>query len=191
MDNFRRNGKLDEHIYQIITKYWNSSGQELKNYRDLDVHHYAIIRHTFLQVSPEEKILVFLPDNPREEKRERATFKMERDALLYFKDQFYDFHSCVEEIAATLGYSKKRIGQVVTTSQLGEELKEGENKTLALMIQSMGRYDVVVDQNENRTLTITTIASNEATKHLDDGDTLFNQGKYDEAIKAYEKAIDV
>ena len=143
LDNFMRSGKLDKRIYHIIIKYWNNGGRELKNYRDLDIHNYAIVRHSFLQISPEEKILVLLPDNPKELKRDCATFKTERDALTYFKDQFFLLHNCIEEIAATLGYSKKPLGQSVATNQLGE-LEEGTSKTLALMIQYMNGRSLVI-----------------------------------------------
>jgi len=114
--------KINPHIHRLLTEYWNNGGKELKKYRDLDVHHYAIIRHSFLQASPDEKILIFLPDSPEEKNsnaRKHATFKLERDAVPYFRDQFYKFHKCAEETAETLGYPKKLIGQFVGMSQLG------------------------------------------------------------------------
>ena len=70
------------------------------------------------------------------------------------------------------------------------ELK-GEKKTLALLIQFTNeRYDAEVGRNENGTIYVTSLLS-EAAKYLDEGNAFLKLGKYDEAIKAYNKAIEI
>lgn len=122
-----------DEITQSIRQYWLANGATVRDYRNIDQHYYPIVQHSFLQVAPEEKILVFLPDNPEEKSQRRVSFRKERDALSFFEDSFLKLHNLIEAIASVLGFQAAPIDQAVVMAQLGT-LQEGVRKTLALMI---------------------------------------------------------
>jgi hypothetical protein len=74
---------LPENICDSVEDYWEKSGERLKDYRDLDQHYFTLCKHVMLQWSPEERVLVFLPDNPSVTAESELTFNNEIDALRY------------------------------------------------------------------------------------------------------------
>ena len=132
--------KLDSYGFSqqtcnLVEQYWRSGGAEIKNYRDIDQHFYAIVQRSFLQIKPVETILVYLPDNPEEKSINRVIFDNKRDAIPFFKDAFVQIHQLIEDVALILGFGPTRLKQSIHTEQLGE-LQEGAKKTLALIMPS-------------------------------------------------------
>lgn len=84
--------------------------------------------------TPEERILVFLPDNPEEKSQRRVRFQKERNALPFFEESFLSLHNLMESIATALGFQSALIDQAIRLAQLGS-LQEGVRKTVALMIE--------------------------------------------------------
>jgi hypothetical protein len=145
---------FNDEISRIAMEYWSSGGSEIRNYRDIDQHYHAIVQHSFLQISPVERALIYLPDDPQDRSRRRATFLKERDALVYFENAFVKFHAFVERVAALLGFQPAAIGQTVGMAQLGQ-LDDGIRKTLALMIDDSDRISgIEIGQTEMRTVYI-------------------------------------
>jgi hypothetical protein len=151
--------KLDSYgfgdeITRSVKQYWSANGAVVRDYRNIDQHYYPIVQHSFLQLIPQEKILVFLPDNPEEKSQKRVSFQRERDALPFFEDSFLKLHNLIETIASILGFQAIPIEQAISMTQLGE-LQEGVRKTLALMIvntENSGGFEL--EQTEERKIYI-------------------------------------
>lgn len=126
---------LTSDVTRALRQYWLTNGAIVRGYRNVDQHYYSIVQHSFLQVVPEERILVLLPDNPEEQSQRRITFDQERDALPFFEKSFIALHDLVENVAAALGFQAGPLDQAVGMAQLGL-LQEGVRKTLALIIES-------------------------------------------------------
>ena len=130
----RSYGFLEE-ICTLIEEYWKASGADLANYRDLDQHYFTLCKHVLLEWSPEERLLVFLPDNPDVTAESELTFAKEIDALRYFVSAFNDFHQCAERIAIQLGFKPKGLQEELDTSGMGK-LEDGVRQTLALWVEN-------------------------------------------------------
>ena len=122
---------FDKFICDTLTEYWDSNGKDIRDYRDIDQHYHVLIKHSFMQIKPNENLLVLLPDNPKEK---NIRFDLKRNALPYFVDSFNNFHTTIEKIAFYMGFSSNPISQTVLLEQIGE-LTEGVKQTLALMIE--------------------------------------------------------
>jgi hypothetical protein len=127
-----------DEICGLVREYWRSSGLDVRGYRNIDQHYYAIVHHSFLQVFPEERVIVYLPDHPDEQSPKRVSFDKRRDALTFFDDAFLKLHNLVESIAKLLGFQPTPIDQTIRMAQLGD-LAEGVSQTLALMIDDIER----------------------------------------------------
>jgi hypothetical protein len=148
---------LGDDICSVIREYWNGNGKEIKGYRDIDQHFYTIIEHSFLQISPEEKVLVYLPDNPEERSASRVSFASERDALPYFQNSFLEIHRCIENILSVLGFQPSPLGQAFGLAQLGL-LTEEVKKTLALIVDDNPMFSgLEFFQSEDRAILMRSI----------------------------------
>jgi len=153
MDKLESYGFGDE-ICNTTKKYWNEGGAEVKEYRDIDQHYFAIIRHTFLQVKPEERVLVYLPDDPHEKSSKHVSFAKKRDAIPFFKNAFFSFHQFAEDVASHLGFQPALLDQSIGMEQLGP-LAIGTRKTLALVLEDTGRCSgLEFGQTEDRRIYI-------------------------------------
>lgn len=106
--------------------------------RNIDQHYYAIVQQSFLQITLEGKIIVYLPDHPDEQSPKRVSFDKRRDALTFFEDAFLKLHNLVESIAKLSGFQPMPIDQTIRMAQL-RDLAEGVRQTLALMIDDIER----------------------------------------------------
>jgi hypothetical protein len=123
-----------EEICKLMQDYWDTGGSRLKDYRDLDQHYFTLCKHVVLQWSPEERVLVFLPDDPTTTAEPRLTFEKELDALRYFVAAFNDFHQCVERVAISLGFKPTALDEQLDTTHLGN-LDDGVRQTLGIWVE--------------------------------------------------------
>ena len=114
--------------------YWQSSGRHLKDYRDLDQHYRTIATRILLQLQPELRMLVQLPDNPSTKRVSEYTFVEGRNALEYIPKCFSELHVWVEDIAGILGCKPSPIKTFVGMSQLGT-LVPPTAGTIALIVE--------------------------------------------------------
>lgn len=133
--------------------YWDTGGgSRLKDYRDLDQHYFTLCKHVVLQWSPEERVLVFLPDDPTTTAEPRLTFDKELDALRYFVAAFNDFHQCVERVAISLGFKPTVLDEQLDTTHLGN-LDDGVRQTLGIWVEdSTTGVAIELGQTEDRTI---------------------------------------
>jgi hypothetical protein len=139
-------------VCDLVEDYWKQNGERLKDYRDLDQHHFTLCKHVFLQWSPTERVIVLLPDNPSVTGNSKLTFNQEIDALRYFVDAFNVFHQCAERIAISLGFRAAALSEELDTSGLGT-LDEGIRQTLGLWVEN-SRTGTAIEfgQTEDRRL---------------------------------------
>jgi len=116
-----------------VRDYWSQSGAELRNYRDIDQHHTVLIEQSYLQVEPEEKLVVLLPDNPSEKSTKRFSFSKQREALPYFVDAYSRVHRFIDGVAELLGFPAEQLEQPIIWGQAIDVIK-GLERTLCLMI---------------------------------------------------------
>jgi len=98
--------KFPVEIQNEVEDYWNQNGKKIRKYRNLNQHEYDLLNLTYLQIEPEEKLLVLLPDNPYE-KVENFTYHNSIDAFEFLKKSYMIFHNFVEEISKILGFKPK------------------------------------------------------------------------------------
>lgn len=124
-----------EKICVLVEEYWSRSGESLKAYRDLDQHYFTLCNHVRLQWSPDERLLVFLPDNPGVKAEAQLTFAKEINAIPYFVSSFNHLHECVERISIELGFKPKALQEELNTVGM-DKLEDGVRQTLALWIDN-------------------------------------------------------
>lgn len=92
---------IPSELCRILYNYWNHIGKLIKEYRDMDQHWHQIVQKTWLQLEPDKKIVVVLPDSKYE-----LTYEKNVSALEFMEKAFYEFHEMVEKVSELLGYTK-------------------------------------------------------------------------------------
>lgn len=133
----REKYQLPVNIWRIIRRYWTKSGKFVKNYRDVDQHHIALITHSFLEIKPREKILVILPDNPEIKVPLKFTYNKEIDAVRFLENQFIEFNHYIESLAKDFGFSATPIFPSWDLDHYG--ILAGKKGTMAVMIDNKGQ----------------------------------------------------
>ncbi len=128
----REKFELEVNIWRIIKRYWTKSGKSVKVYRDLDQHHLALITHSFLELDPQEKILVLLPDNPEEKSPLNFRYSKEIDAVRFFETNFIEFNNYIEELSKEFGFNPTPIFPSWDFDRYGS--LAGKKGTMAVMI---------------------------------------------------------
>ena len=100
---------LDKIYRDMIESYWNTSGDELRHYRDLDQHRGLVLREFWIDRSgPDLKLLTYLPDNPLSHKSADFTYHKKKNALSYALAAFDDFHALVNDISVAVGFVQEK-----------------------------------------------------------------------------------
>ncbi|WP_064598053.1 hypothetical protein [Pseudomonas sp. DR 5-09] len=106
---WKRKNKIPKRTLDLIILYWEQSGFEIKQYRDLDQHYGLVARDAWIVRSSQGVDLkVYLPDDPAIQSESKFTFTLKRDAFDYADKSFELFHSFVNELSASLGYTSER-----------------------------------------------------------------------------------
>jgi hypothetical protein len=144
--------KLPEKVVEQIVGYWESGGSRLKSYRDVDLHHFALSKQSFLEWHPEERIIIVLPDNPEIKAESKLTFTGDIDAIRYFGQVFDSFHRLVEDVCAELGFTPADMKEELTVEHFGS-LEDGVKQTIALWMDDADASRALeVGQLEDRRL---------------------------------------
>jgi len=105
------NGILKEfpkEVQELIVKYWNQNGQEIRQYRNLNQHQFNLLEEAYIVREPIERFILYLPDNPNERDFEKLTYNKKRIALDFFKSEIQVFHDFMEGILEILGVNPKK-----------------------------------------------------------------------------------
>ena len=146
---------LPTRTFGLIRKYWIKSGEAVRKYRDIDQHYYSLIKNSFLEIEPNERILIMLPDNPEVKKIEEVTFKQENDAIRYLKEAFFSLHDFIEGLADAFGFKGIKYCPTINLGQYGEfSEKKG---TIALRINNIKASEALHVAHDGKRLIINTI----------------------------------
>lgn len=107
--DWKRKNTLPKEVFNLIASYWETSGFELKQYRDLDQHYGLVARDAWIVKSNQGvSIKVYLPDNPAIQSESKFTFTLKRDAFDYADKSFELFHTFLNNLSVSLGYENER-----------------------------------------------------------------------------------
>lgn len=140
-----RRSRLPDSVKQATLRYWDDHGLRLKEYRDLDQHHYVITNSTFLETRPERKLWVLLPDNPSVKTQKHFTYQERVNALDYLPTAFRMFHDYAEGVAQEVGCSPKPLPLSTPMASLGS-MQPPKPGTLALIVEFDGSTAVELSQ---------------------------------------------
>lgn len=92
---------------QAASHYWTTWGKRLQEYRDLDQHYMALIKQTFLQVRPEPRLRMLLPDNPHAHNPTQHTYTGQVDGQEFLEHASTACFSFLDDLARLAGYEPK------------------------------------------------------------------------------------
>jgi len=142
-------------IFGLIRKYCIKSGEIIRTYRDIDQHYYNLIIKSFLEIEPEERILIMLPDNPEVKKVEELTYNKETDAIRFLEQAFFSLHDFIEELAEAFGFKDKKFKISISLGQYGEFIdKKG---TIALRVHDVKTPEALHIAHDGKRLIINVI----------------------------------
>ena len=136
INNEKHNEKLPNNIKKLVNEYWDNSGKKVKQYRDIIQHHYPLVRKTYLQISPEIKIIILLPDNPDKKAYKDALFNEKINAIDYIRSAFYEFHDLLESLSSEFGYEPKPFQQELRIGEYINIKNKSDLGTIGLMMYS-------------------------------------------------------
>ncbi len=130
---------FEKEVISHIQNYWDKYGSYIRDVRNVDEHYDALVDQTFFEfINEPGQIKVFLPDNPNVKSPARFTYDDEIDAAQAIIDTFNALNALFEEICKHAGYEPSQFSNSLSLGQIGI-LKEGEERTLGLLIQFDGK----------------------------------------------------
>ena len=155
--------KVQPEIQDRIFHHWKSSGEKLKQYRDIDQHYKWLTSRYFLQVKDQKRIIIEIPDNPETKSPKNFTYKEEINAIDFLNKAFIEIHDLIENIAKQDGAESTTHQQGLLMDQLGD-LTPFANRTLSFMyskyinlengLKSMHMEGIGMDQLETGQLSL-------------------------------------
>ena len=97
--------RFSPEIQGIVKEYWKSNGKLIRRYRNIEQLIFNLVIHSYLQISPKEKLLIILPDNPRAQPQDYRYNN--RNAYDFFKLAFRNFNFFVEKMAKALKFEEQ------------------------------------------------------------------------------------
>ena len=82
---------IPDEICELIYNYWNKTGKSVKDYRDIDQHWHQVVSKSWLQLKPERKVVILLPDS-----KNQFTYEKKINAIEFMETSFKSFHDMVE-----------------------------------------------------------------------------------------------
>ncbi len=123
---------IPDEVKEQLKYYWSSEGKLLREYRVLDQHYNNLVSRTFLQIRPNQRMLIEFPDNPEVRNPQKFVYTEGIDGLNYLRSSFLTLHELYEKIAKFFGSKPIEIAKEIEFSQLGE-VTPFQNRTLGLV----------------------------------------------------------
>ncbi|KAB2810243.1 hypothetical protein [Phaeocystidibacter luteus] len=137
---------LPTEIKDLLKTYWGSSGSRIRDLRILDQHYSSIVDKVLLQSSPDRRILILFPDNPKEQSKARWTYNQEIDGISELRIGFDELHQLIEDICEYWEYPSRQVTDSVNLYQLGD-LRPFRKRTISLWF-----YKRLIENGDNKTL---------------------------------------
>ena len=119
---------------QILLDYWDATGKQLKDYRDVDQHFGNLTQRYFMQTSPIQKILVQFPDNPETKSLKRFSYEKNINGIEFLQKAFIDITNTLDRLAELYGATKEAHKMSVSLAQLGD-LLPASDRTLSFSFE--------------------------------------------------------
>lgn len=138
-NNFKILNKFPKTIQKLVKDYWNNHAKDIRQYRNLDQHHFQLYYHSFYRLKPKEEFVLYLPDKiTRDIKLHDITYNRKIVALELFESEFRAFHDFVESMLKQIkvqpveiqprqsfspleGIAKYKNGNLLSTMVIGNE----------------------------------------------------------------------
>jgi len=125
---------FSEEVDRLFNHYWRENGEFIRNIRNINEHHSALIDYTFYELLDEKsKITILLPDNPEVKSQNKFTYKNSLDAVQTVIQSFRALDKLVTDLFSIDPKKIELFQPSLSLSQVGE-LVPGEERTLGLMI---------------------------------------------------------
>jgi hypothetical protein len=142
---------LPRPVKQKTLSYWQKTGQTARQYRDIAEHHYYLLARTYYQFTPDEKVLIYLPDDPNQKSHKKYSFDKKIDCIAYLEQSFLALCQYVDAVLSDVGFAKEPIPQTINETEI--VLEEGVRKTLGVMFSdTAGQVGLEFGQDEERHL---------------------------------------
>ncbi|WP_420629434.1 hypothetical protein [Candidatus Leptofilum sp.] len=122
-----------------VNKYWLNGGKYIRDLRDVNEHHFALVDHSYFHFENDPgQILILLPDNPERKSIKNFTYREENDAFNTLSKGFLAINDLVESILEEFGYTQEPFTSSIYLAHMGT-FEVPQNRTLGLMINTKSR----------------------------------------------------
>jgi hypothetical protein len=126
-------------IQQALKVYWESGGKYLRDVRDINEHHLALVDYSYFKYENDPgQVVIYLPDNPEAKSPKRFTYLKEIDAYETIAQGFNNINSLMDSILMGIGIEPTPFTPSLSMGQMGDLVKP-QNRTLGLMINIQSR----------------------------------------------------
>jgi hypothetical protein len=123
---------IPDEINKMIKSYWASSGEYLKQLRDIDQHFFYLNEFSYMSFSPKQEIVIIFPDNPEIKSANKFKFTKKINGIEYLHTAFNEIHELYESLSNYLGFEGNDILFSISLKHL--KIDEGENERTLLML---------------------------------------------------------
>jgi hypothetical protein len=121
-------------IEKKLKDYWESGGKYLREVRDINEHHLALVDYSYFKYEKEPgQVVIYLPDNPEIKAPKRFTYLKEIDAFETIASGFESINSLMKSVLDDEGIQPTPFTPSLSMGQMGS-LEIPQNRTLGLMI---------------------------------------------------------
>ena len=132
--------RFSPEIQGIVKEYWESNGELIRKYRNIEQHIFNLVIHSYLQIYPKEKLLIILPDNP---KAQPQNYKYHnRFAYDFFKLALREFNFLVEKMAKALKFEEQKHSLEVTDLERMNLEKASDYSTICVAISNNNGFEI-------------------------------------------------
>lgn len=128
-----------ENIDSAITEYWSNGGEYIRDVRDVNEHHLALVDQSYFKYESDPgQVIVCFPDNPQVKSRQKFTYIEEIDAYTAIAHSLKHINILIDGILEGLGVKEDQHKPSIAFGNIGE-LGTPQNRTLGLMINVQSR----------------------------------------------------
>jgi hypothetical protein len=154
---------LPKPIMAKIHDYWSEFGLPARQYRDIAEHHYKLLSNSYYQFIPAEKVVIYLPDDPKQKSNKKYIYNKKIDCVSYLEESLLEFYSFLDLVFQELGFHSENISQSITPGVEIRTEKNVEKTILLVLADSNGRLGWEMRQSEKRTMSFNRWDLNEST----------------------------
>lgn len=145
---------FSKNIEARLKSYWDCGGKYLRDVRDINEHHLALVDYSYFKYEKEPgQVVIYLPDNPESKSPKSFTYSKELDAYEAIASGFESINSLITTFLNDMGIEPTPFTPSLSMGQMGS-LELPQNRTLGLMINIQSReatdtgFKIVLDTVE-------------------------------------------